>query len=77
MGCAVRDHKGERGEVGYHNLGKNVLAGTDSEKIVKGGKKALEDNKHPERTPKFCDGKTADRVVNVILDKAGKKERFL
>ena len=48
--------------------GTNQLVGTDRDKIVKIGKETLEGNGKSGRIPKFWDGKTAQRIVDVLLE---------
>jgi UDP-N-acetylglucosamine 2-epimerase (non-hydrolysing) len=49
-------------------LGTNVLAGTDTEKIVKAAWAGLQNpsNKNKPSVPPLWDGNTADRIVNVL-----------
>ena len=51
--------------------GTNQLVGTDSEKIVQSGKEALQGHGKAGRIPKFWDGKTAARIVDVLLQTIG------
>ena len=48
--------------------GTNQIVGTDKEKIISIGKETLNGNGKSGRIPKFWDGKTAQRIVDVLLD---------
>ena len=51
--------------------GTNQLVGTDRERIVQSGKEALQGHGKAGRIPKFWDGKTAARIVDVLLQTIG------
>lgn len=47
--------------------GTNKLVGTDTDRIIQGYKKSLNDIK-PYKRPKFWDGKASDRIVRILSD---------
>ena len=47
--------------------GTNQLVGTDRERIVQSGKEALQGHGKAGQIPKFWDGKTSARIVDVLL----------
>lgn len=51
--------------------GTNQLVGTDRERIVQSGKEALQGHGKAGQIPKFWDGKTSARIVDVLLQTIG------
>ena len=51
--------------------GTNQLVGTDRERIVQSGKEALQGHGKAGQIPKFWDGKTSARIVDVLLETIG------
>lgn len=51
--------------------GTNQLVGTDRERIVQSGKEALQGQGKAGQIPKFWDGKTSARIVDVLLETIG------
>ena len=51
--------------------GTNQLVGTDRERIVQSGKEALQGDGKAGQIPKFWDGKTSARIVDVLLQTIG------
>ena len=47
--------------------GTNQLVGTDKEKIISAGLEALQGNGKAGIVPKYWDGKTSSRIVDVLL----------
>jgi len=50
-------------------IGTNVIVGHDKNKILKAGQEILEGKKFPGKIPEKWDGKTARRIVKVLLDR--------
>ena len=49
--------------------GSNVLVGTDREKIVEEGMKALKGTPGPKRIPKLWDGRASERIVEILIER--------
>jgi UDP-N-acetylglucosamine 2-epimerase (non-hydrolysing) len=47
--------------------GTNTIVGNDPEKIIQTGLEVLEKGKQRKRTPKFWDGKAAERIVEILV----------
>jgi len=54
-------------------IGSNVVVGTDPEKIVSYGKKALENEWKEGQIPELWDGKASERIVSILLEKSTHK----
>ncbi len=53
-------------------MGTNIIAGTDPARIVAAASHALENqsNQAPPRVPPLWDGHTADRILDVLLERS-------
>lgn len=57
--------------------GTNLLVSTDKNKLIDMSLKVLKNQVRISRKiPKFWDGKASERIIRIILDKNGKKERL-
>jgi UDP-N-acetylglucosamine 2-epimerase (non-hydrolysing) len=56
-------------------LGSNQVVGTDSDKIVQAYRKVIDGNQREPQIPPLWDGRAAERIVNILVEKLIDRKR--